>query len=170
MTQLLRMLCAFLLSMSVAYAAVDANTATVDQLQTITGVGPTIAQRIVDERRNGPYRSLDDLQARVRGVGETSIRKMAAAGMTVGGGRARAEPRPDAKAEARAEPRSDAKADGKAGSRPEAKADGKAGPRPEAKADGKAEPGVRANADGKAEPRPKRVDEAPRPSAASSRP
>jgi competence protein ComEA len=84
---LLRALCALLLSMSTALAAVDANTATVEQLQMITGVGPTIARRIVDERRHGAYRSLDDLQARVKGIGETSIRKMAAAGLTVGPGR-----------------------------------------------------------------------------------
>ena len=52
-----------------AFAAVDANTASVDALRTVRGVGPRIAQRIVDERRRGPYASLDDLQARVRGVG-----------------------------------------------------------------------------------------------------
>ena len=68
-----------------AFAAVDANTASVDALQSVRGVGPTIAQRIVDERRRGPYSSLDDLQARVRGIGEASVRKMSAAGLTVGG-------------------------------------------------------------------------------------
>ena len=67
-----------------AFAAVDANSASVDALRTVRGVGPRIAQRIVDERRRGPYASLDDLQARVRGVGPGSARKMAAAGLTVG--------------------------------------------------------------------------------------
>ena len=102
---LLRALCALLLSMSTALAAIDANTATVEQLQMITGVGPTIARRIVDERRHGAYRSLDDLQARVKGIGETSIRKMAAAGLTVGPGRAKGEQRPESAAEPKVETR-----------------------------------------------------------------
>ena len=95
-------LCAFVFAVGTAFASVNANTASVDELQTVTGIGPTLAQRIVDERRRGPYKSLDDLQARVRGIGETSIRKMRAAGLTVGsGGRTRA----DAPAEPTATPR-----------------------------------------------------------------
>lgn len=67
-----------------ALAAVNANTASPDELRTVRGIGPSIAQRIVDERRRGAYSSLDDLQARVRGVGEASVRKMAAGGLVVG--------------------------------------------------------------------------------------
>jgi type II secretory pathway component PulK len=52
-----------------ALAAVNANTASPDELRTVRGIGPSIAQRIVDERRRGAYASLDDLQARVRGGG-----------------------------------------------------------------------------------------------------
>jgi competence protein ComEA len=78
-------LCALLAWAGAAFAAVDANTASADALQSVRGVGPTIAQRIVEERRRGPYASLDDLQARVRGVGEASVRRMAAAGLSVGG-------------------------------------------------------------------------------------
>jgi competence protein ComEA len=65
-------------------AAVNANTASMDELRTVRGIGPSIAQRIVDERRRGAYASLDDLQARVRGVGEASVRRMAAGGLVVG--------------------------------------------------------------------------------------
>jgi len=72
-----------LLSVS-ALAAVNVNTASFDELQTIAGIGPATAQRIVDERRKGPFKSLDDLQARVKGIGESRVRKMAAAGLTVG--------------------------------------------------------------------------------------
>lgn len=79
-------LCALLAWAGAAFAAVDANTASADALQSVRGVGPTIAQRIVEERRRGPYASLDDLQARVRGVGEASVRRMAAAGLSVGAG------------------------------------------------------------------------------------
>jgi competence protein ComEA len=67
-----------------ALASVNANTATTDELRTVRGIGPSIAQRIVDERRRGAFASLDDLQARVRGVGEASVRRMAAGGLVVG--------------------------------------------------------------------------------------
>jgi competence protein ComEA len=67
-----------------ALAAVNVNTASFDELQTISGIGPATAQRIVEERRKGPFKSLDDLHARVKGIGESRIRKMAAAGLTVG--------------------------------------------------------------------------------------
>lgn len=67
-----------------AFAAVDANTASAERLEALSGIGPAIAKRIVDERRRGPYRSLDDLQARVKGIGEAKARRLAAAGLTVG--------------------------------------------------------------------------------------
>jgi competence protein ComEA len=141
MKTLLLAFAALLLSISSAFAAVNANTASVDELQLIGGIGPTIAQRIVDERRNGPYKSLDDIQARVKGIGETSIRKMGAAGLTVSGSRttskadSKADPKADPKAEAKAAPKTDAKAAPKG----DAKADAKAAPKTDAKAAPKAE-------------------------------
>lgn len=92
MKNLLLGLFALLLSFNSAWAAVNANQASVDELQTVRGIGPTIAQRIVEERRKGPFKSLDDLQVRVKGVGEASARKMAAGGLTVSGA-TRREPR-----------------------------------------------------------------------------
>lgn len=107
MKHLLAALCALLLSFNVAWAAVNANQASVDELQTVRGIGPSIANRIVEERRKGPYKSLDDLQVRVKGVGEASIRKMSAGGLTVSGANRR-----DAKAGAgAASPSATAKAD-----------------------------------------------------------
>lgn len=141
MKTLLLAFAALLLSITSAFAAVNANTASVDELQLIGGIGPTIAQRIVDERRNGPYKSLDDIQARVKGIGETSIRKMGAAGLTVSGSRtaskadSKADPKADPKAEAKATPKTDAKAAPKA----DAKADAKAAPKTDAKAAPKAD-------------------------------
>ena len=79
-----------LCSFNQAWAAVNANTASADELQTVRGIGPTIAQRIVDERAKGPYKSLDDLQSRVKGVGNASVKKMAAAGLTTSGSASRA--------------------------------------------------------------------------------
>ncbi|MDN5385128.1 ComEA family DNA-binding protein [Streptomyces sp. LB8] len=51
-------------------APVSLNTATVDQLQTLPGVGPVLARRIVDYRtRHGGFRSVDQLRE-VDGIGE----------------------------------------------------------------------------------------------------
>jgi competence protein ComEA len=66
------------------WAAVNVNTATPDELRTVRGIGPAIAKRIIDERGKGPFKSLDDLQARVRGIGEATARKFAAGGLIVG--------------------------------------------------------------------------------------
>jgi competence protein ComEA len=48
---------------------VDVNMADVRELQRLPGIGPAVAQRIVEERANGVFTSLDDLQRRVRGIG-----------------------------------------------------------------------------------------------------
>lgn len=48
---------------------VDLNSATVDQLDALPGVGPVLAQRIVDWRQqHGGFRTIDDLQ-QVPGIG-----------------------------------------------------------------------------------------------------
>ena len=74
-----------------AGAAVDANGADEAALMGVPGIGPAIAARIVAARRDGgPFRDLDDLRERVRGVGEANVRKMAAAGLAVGSGGASA--------------------------------------------------------------------------------
>ncbi len=50
-------------------APVSLNTATVDQLDTLPGVGPVLAQHIVDYRtQHGGFRSVDELQE-VNGIG-----------------------------------------------------------------------------------------------------
>jgi len=50
--------------------------ASVAELDTLPGVGPSIAQAIVDEReRNGPFRSVDDLE-RVRGIGPSKLEQL----------------------------------------------------------------------------------------------
>lgn len=51
-------------------APVSLSTATVDQLDALPGVGPMLAQRIVDYRsRHGGFRSVDELRE-VNGIGE----------------------------------------------------------------------------------------------------
>ncbi|MDX3118297.1 ComEA family DNA-binding protein, partial [Streptomyces scabiei] len=51
-------------------APVSLNTATVDQLDALPGVGPVLAQHIVDYRaQHGGFRSVDELRE-VNGIGE----------------------------------------------------------------------------------------------------
>jgi len=91
MKKLLLMLAAFLATIGIAFAAVDANTATQAELDAIPGIGPAIAARIVEERKKGAFKDVNDLQERVKGIGEQNVQKMVAGGLTVGGkGRAAA--------------------------------------------------------------------------------
>jgi competence protein ComEA len=49
---------------------VNINTATLEQLQTLPRIGPAIAQRILDFRKeNGNFKRIEDL-LKVRGIGE----------------------------------------------------------------------------------------------------
>lgn len=142
MKKLLLALAAFIAAMGFAFAAVDANTATQAELESIKGIGPAIAARILDERKKGNFKDLKDLEERVKGIGEENVKKMSAAGLSVGkGGAPKAEAKADAKTEApkaAAKP-ADAKADAaKAVAKPaDAKADApKAAAKPaDAKAD-----------------------------------
>ena len=55
---------------------VNLNTATIEQLDTLPGVGPTTAQAILDHRtRNGRFRSVDDLM-NVRGIGPAKLEQL----------------------------------------------------------------------------------------------
>ncbi len=49
---------------------IDINTATIEELDTLAGIGETTAQKIIDDRAaNGPYKSIEDIM-RVSGIGE----------------------------------------------------------------------------------------------------
>ncbi|MFB8033204.1 helix-hairpin-helix domain-containing protein [Streptomyces sp. NPDC056004] len=55
---------------SAAAGPISLNTATVEQLDTLPGVGPVLAQHIVDYRaQHGGFRSIDELRE-VNGIGD----------------------------------------------------------------------------------------------------
>jgi competence protein ComEA len=59
-----------------AGAIVNINTATLDQLETLPGIGPSLGQRIIDYRtQHGPFRSVNDL-LNVSGIGEKRLADM----------------------------------------------------------------------------------------------
>lgn len=52
---------------------VNVNTATLEQLETLPGIGEVLAQRIVDHRElHGPFRTVEDL-LNVSGIGESRL-------------------------------------------------------------------------------------------------
>ncbi len=78
---------ALVCSISSAWAAINLNTATVEQLDTLKGVGPGKAKAIVAYRdKNGPFKTVDDLK-KVKGFGDKSIAKLRPE-LTVSGGAA----------------------------------------------------------------------------------
>lgn len=54
----------------------DPNAAPEEELRRLAGIGPARARAIVDGRRQGPYRSLEDL-LRVPGIGEATLARIA---------------------------------------------------------------------------------------------
>ena len=59
-----------------ALAAVNVNTATQAELETLQGIGPAKAKAIVDHRKkNGSFKSIDDLQD-VGGIGPATMKRL----------------------------------------------------------------------------------------------
>ncbi len=80
-------LLAFALAMftAAAFAAVDANTATAAELDSIKGIGPVKSALILSERKKARFKDWNDFVSRVKGVGTDSAAKFSAEGMTVNG-------------------------------------------------------------------------------------
>jgi competence protein ComEA len=55
---------------------VNINTATAEELDTLPGIGPSLAQRIIDCRTtNGPFQSIEDIK-NVRGIGDVTFEEL----------------------------------------------------------------------------------------------
>ena len=67
---------AMMLGMGTAWAAVNINTATQSELESVKGLGPSKAKAIIDYReKNGAFKSMDELD-KVKGFGKASIEKL----------------------------------------------------------------------------------------------
>ena len=63
--------------------AVNINTASLDQIEALPGIGPRSAQRIVEYRtKNGGFKKVEDLM-KIQGIGERSFLRLRAL-VTVG--------------------------------------------------------------------------------------
>ena len=56
-------------------ALIDVNTASVDELVLLPGIGPARARAIVAERARGPFTSVESLR-RVRGIGPVTVERV----------------------------------------------------------------------------------------------
>lgn len=55
---------------------VDINTASAAQLETLSGIGPVLARRIIDYRAlHGPFREIDEL-LEVEGIGDAVLERI----------------------------------------------------------------------------------------------
>lgn len=55
----------------------DPNTAPPEILTALPGIGPGLVKHWVEEREKRPFRSLDDLERRVRGIGPATLARIA---------------------------------------------------------------------------------------------
>ncbi len=86
-------LIAFLLMLSGSlWAAVDVNTATEAELDSVKGLGPSSTARILKEREKGNFKDWADLSARVKGFKEAGLAKLSSGGLTVNGASFPAKP------------------------------------------------------------------------------
>ena len=84
---MLKKIAASLLSLLAAasFAAVDINTATVADLDSIKGIGPSTSTKILDARKTSPFKDWNDLIQRVPGIGGKRAAKLSSEGLTVNG-------------------------------------------------------------------------------------
>ncbi len=89
------------LYVAVAFAAVDVNTATTAELDSIKGIGPVKSALIMAERKKAPFKDWNDFVTRVKGVGTDSAVKFSAEGLRVNGASYRAGGKAEVKTDAK---------------------------------------------------------------------
>lgn len=76
MKKIILLFAALLAYAGFALAAVNVNSATKEQLESLNGIGPVKAQAIIDYRaKNGPFKKLEDLK-NVDGIGDATFEKI----------------------------------------------------------------------------------------------
>ncbi|WP_024304041.1 ComEA family DNA-binding protein [Pseudogulbenkiania sp. MAI-1] len=76
MKKLLLILTSLLVFCSSAMAAINLNTASQQELESLNGIGPAKAKAILDYRtKQGPFRSVDELK-NVSGIGDKTLEKL----------------------------------------------------------------------------------------------
>ncbi|HKK33230.1 MAG TPA: ComEA family DNA-binding protein [Desulfomicrobiaceae bacterium] len=58
-----------------AMEKINLNTATVEQQTELPGIGPALAQRIVDYRTEHPFKTVEEVK-NVKGIGESKYNKI----------------------------------------------------------------------------------------------
>ncbi len=64
-----------LFGITILFATVDVNHATKKELQSVKGIGPQKAQRIVDYRKKHCFENVEEL-VKIRGIGKKTIQKI----------------------------------------------------------------------------------------------
>jgi competence protein ComEA len=67
------------------WAAVDVNTATAADLDSIKGIGPGTSGKMMEQRKASPFKDWADLVHRVPGIGDKRASKLSSEGLTVNG-------------------------------------------------------------------------------------
>ncbi len=67
------------------FAAVEVNRADAAALQSIKGIGRSVAHKIITERQNGAFTDWPDMVQRVKGIGPSTAIKLSQEGLTVNG-------------------------------------------------------------------------------------
>lgn len=73
------------LATTLAMAAVDVNTASEADLDSIKGIGPGTSAKVLEARKTAKFKDWSDLIERVSGIGDKRAAKLSAEGLTVNG-------------------------------------------------------------------------------------